>query len=355
MSNILDHKEKLEKMDPGSMRTLLETFPGQLETAIRNGREMKLSIPRKPGAVVITGLGGSAISGDLVRSVAGNGLKIPLFVNRDYQLPAFIDSSSLVLACSYSGNTEETISAYGQARQAGAAIICMTSGGQLETMAIGDQVPVLKLPGGLQPRAALGHALMTLLTALEAIDIIPDMSVPMQETVELVKNLCEQYKIETPLASNRAKRIADTMHGKIAVIYGSSVLLEAAAYRWRTQIAENAKNLAFHHALPEMNHNELVGWQFPEELLRNVGVILLRDKGDHPQVQHRFELTREIIETKAGVAHDVWSEGDSLLARVLSVICLGDFVSLYLAFLNSVDPTPVQVIEDLKKRLSSGR
>ena len=129
--------------------------------------------------------------------------------------------------------------------------------------------------------------------------------------------------------------------------------MESAAYRWRSQIAENAKNLASHHALPEMNHNELVGWLYPEEALRKVGVVLLRDKGDHSQVQRRFDLTRELISGKAGAVNEVWSEGKSLLARVLSVVYLGDFVSLYLAYLNNTDPTPVDVIDYLKKNLSS--
>jgi glucose/mannose-6-phosphate isomerase len=128
--------------------------------------------------------------------------------------------------------------------------------------------------------------------------------------------------------------------------------METAAYRWRSQIAENAKNLSFHHVLPEMNHNELVGWLYPEEVLRHIGVILLRDKGDHPQVQRRFELTRGLIAEKAGFLREVWSEGESILARVLSTIYLGDFVSLYLAYLNGADPTPVAVIDFLKKNLS---
>jgi glucose/mannose-6-phosphate isomerase len=127
--------------------------------------------------------------------------------------------------------------------------------------------------------------------------------------------------------------------------------MDGAAYRWRSQIAENSKNLAFHHVLPEMNHNELVGWMYPEEVLKRVGVVFLRDKGDHAQVQRRFDLTRELIADKAGSLQEVWSEGNSLLARVLSVIYLGDFVSLYLAFLNNVDPTPVHVIDYLKGKL----
>jgi glucose/mannose-6-phosphate isomerase len=142
------------------------------------------------------------------------------------------------------------------------------------------------------------------------------------------------------------------MYGKIVAIYGSNGIMEAAAYRWRSQIAENAKNLAFHHVLPEMNHNELVGWLYPKEVLRKVGVVFLRDRGEHPQIKRRFELTKDLIGDKAGALREVWSEGESLLARVLSTVYLGDFVSLYLAYLNTVDPTPVDVIDYLKKNLS---
>lgn len=350
--SFLDRTDRCAALDAESMRTLLESFPDQLESAVRAGQAISMPKYDEIRLLVVTGLGGSAIGGDLARSVAGPRLRIPLLVNRDYDLPGFVGADSLVFACSYSGNTEETISAYRQARDAKAAIVCITSGGRLQAMAEGNGHAVVSLPAGLPPRAALGYSLVGLLSAMRALQLIPDPAKSFEEAVELTKKLRDSYSASNPESSNPAKSLAVSLHGKIAAIYASSGIMDGAAYRWRSQIEENSKNLAFHHVLPEMNHNELVGWAYPEDVLRQVGVVFLRDKGDHPQVQRRFELTKERISARAGVLHEVWSEGNSLLARVLSVIYLGDFVSLYLAFLNDTDPTPVKVIDYLKMKLS---
>lgn len=350
--SILDQPERCRSMDPKSMGALVESFPEQIRSAAQRGVKLKLPGGGQPNMLIVAGLGGSAIGGDLARSIAGPLLRMPLIVVRDYDLPGFMDASSLVFACSYSGNTEETLSAYQQARQAGAQIVCITSGGQLEAMAKAHSCPVLSLPSGLPPRAALGHSLMTLLAAMQSTEIIPDMAESIDETVDLLSGLRGKYGAANPLSSNPAKSLAQSLYGKIAAIYGANGIMDAVAFRWRSQIEENAKNLAFHHVLPEMNHNELVGWLYPEESLRRIGVVFLRDKGEHPQIKRRFELTRELIGDKAGAVHEIWSEGDSLFARVMSAIYLGDFVSLYLAYLNSVDPTPVQVIDYFKSKLS---
>jgi glucose/mannose-6-phosphate isomerase len=353
--SILDQADHWASIDPRSMHSLMESFPDQIAAAAHAGRSLSLSMPHGTRVLVVAGLGGSAIGGDLARSIAAPHLTIPLVVSRDYELPQFVDASSLVFACSYSGNTEETISCYQQARRVKAPIVCITSGGQLEAMAAKDSVPVIRIPGGLPPRAALGYSLMTLLAALEAMGIIPPMTESVQEALTLLADLRKEYGVSNPETRNAAKTIAHSLKGKLVVIYGSNGITDAVAYRWRSQIEENGKNLASHHQLPEMNHNELVGWQHPAEVLQRAGVVFLRDKGDHPQVQRRFELTREVIAAKAGAVHEVWSKGDSLLARVLSVIYLGDFISLYLAYLNNADPTPVQVIESFKTKLGAPR
>jgi glucose/mannose-6-phosphate isomerase len=351
--SMLDQRDRWISMDPKSMRSLLEAFPEQIQIAAEKGSDLSLPKPKDINVILVTGLGGSAIGGDLVRSITEPQLEIPIIVNRNYDLPGFVGASTLVFACSYSGNTEETLSAYKQSRSAKASIICVTSGGQLESMAKTDGYPVLRLPGGLPPRAALGHALMTLLAAMRAMQIMPNLGGSIGETIALLKRLRNQYGTENPESTNPAKGLARSLHGKLVALYGSNGIMETAAYRWRSQIEENAKNLAFHHVLPEMNHNELVGWQYPEEVLRKIGVVFLRDKSDHPQTQRRFDLVKGLIGEKAGAMHEVWSEGNSLLARVLSVVYLGDFVSLYLAYLNNADPTPVEVIDYLKRNLSA--
>jgi glucose/mannose-6-phosphate isomerase len=351
--SILDQRDRWGSIDPKSMRSLLEAFPEQVQTAAEKVSGLSLPNPKDINVILVTGLGGSAIGGDLVRSITEAQLKMPIIVNRNYDLPGFVSASTLVFACSYSGNTEETLSAYEQSRRAKASILCITSGGKLEGMAKTDGYPVLRLPDGLPPRAALGHALMTLLAAMQAMQFTPNLGESIGETITLLKKLRNQYRTENPESANPAKSLAKSLHGKLVALYGSNGIMETAAYRWRSQIAENAKNLAFHHVLPEMNHNELVGWQYPEEVLRKIGVVFLRDRRDHPQTQRRFDLVKGLIGEKAGSMHEIWSEGDSLLARVLSVIYLGDFVSLYLANLNNADPTPVEVIDYLKRNLST--
>lgn len=329
----------------------MQSFPAQVAGAAEVARTLVLPVPPRVANVIISGMGGSAIGGDVIRTAIATSLRVPLLVCRDYRLPGFIDSSTLVFASSYSGNTEETLSAYEQARAADAAVICLTSGGKLAAQARSHGYPVIQLPAGLPPRAALGYSAVMLLGALTALGLVPDMSDSLRESVELLKQLVARNGPEMPEKNNRAKMVARSLHGRLIAVYASSTILEAAAVRWRGQIEENGKNLAFHHLLPEMNHNELVGWEFPEQSLRQIGVVFLRDRGDHNQVQRRFDLTREIVARKASIVHEVWSEGESLLARIFSVICVGDFVSLYLAWLNSVDPTPVPVIEILKQKL----
>jgi glucose/mannose-6-phosphate isomerase len=351
--SVLDQPDRWPAIDPKSMRSLLEAFPDQVKSAAAGIHGLSFQPGREPRNLVITGLGGSAIGGDIARSVLGQSLAVPLVVNRDYRLPHFVNSSSIVIACSYSGNTEETLSAYQDARRAQAFLVCIASGGRLAEIARHDGVPIVSIPGGLPPRAAFGYSSLAVLGCIQALGLVPDQTPSVEETCSLMASLLQRYSPAVPEVDNPAKRLARSLHGKIVAVYGSNSVLDAAATRWRGQMEENAKNLALHHVLPEMNHNELVGWLNPAHVLLNVAAVFLRDKGDHPQVQRRFDLTREVIEKKAGVVHDVWSEGNSLLARVFSIVYLGDFVSLYLAYLNGVDPMPVEVIESFKRKLSA--
>jgi glucose/mannose-6-phosphate isomerase len=351
--SVLDQPDRLAALDPKSMRTLIGSWPSLVGDAARLAPSLSLTRARDIAQVVVSGMGGSAIAGDVVRAVAAPSLKVPLLVSRDYALPAFAGPSTLVIASSYSGNTEETLSSYQQARAAGASIVCLASGGKLAAAAHEHGYPVIPLPGGLPPRSVLGYSAVMLFGVLTSLGLLPDMGAQFTEAVEVLNRLTARYGPSEPEIHNPAKGIARSLHGKIAAVYASSALLDPAAVRWRGQIEENAKSLAFHHLLPEMDHNELVGWEIPEAALRQIGVIFLRDRGDHHQVQRRFDLTRQIVAQRAGVVQEVWTEGESSIARIFSLVCLGDFVSFYLACLNEVDPTPVSVIETLKQRLVS--
>ncbi len=349
--SVLDRPDRLAALDPNSMRDLIGSWPSLVGDAHQAAR--KLSLPRLHdfANIVVSGMGGSAIGGDVVRAVTAPMLRAPLMVSRDYRLPAFAGPSTLVIASSYSGNTEETLSSYERAQAAGAHIVCLTSGGKLAAAAKRNGHPLILLPAGLPPRSILGYSAIMIFGTLIVLGQLPEMDAQIEEAVSVLTRLTVRNGPSTPESDNPAKGIARSIQGKIAAIYASSALLDPAAVRWRGQIEENAKNLAFHHLLPEMDHNELVGWALPEPVLEKIGVIFLRDRGDHPQVQRRFDFTRQIVARKAGVVHEIWTEGESPLSRIFSVICLGDFVSLYLACLNGVDPTPVPVIESLKQKL----
>ncbi len=351
--SVLDQMDHLASLDPKSMRQLIESWPMFVAGAARTVRTLSLPLPRPASCVLVSGMGGSAIGGDVVRAVAASSLKVPMLVVRGYGLPAFTDASSLVVVSSYSGNTEETLYSYEQARAAGAQIVCLTSGGQLASLAGKYGNPLLQLPAGMPPRTALGFSAIMLFGCLTAAGLLPDMSSHFEEAVVVLNGLVTRYGPGTPESKNPAKIIARSLWGNVVGIYASNGLLDPAAVRWRGQMEENAKNLAFHHVLPEMNHNELVGWELPAHVLQQIGVVFLRDRDDHPQNQRRFDLTREIVALKAAAVHEAWTEGESPLARIFSLICLGDFVSFYLACLNEVDPTPVPVIEMLKQKLGS--
>jgi glucose/mannose-6-phosphate isomerase len=349
--SILDESGVWPVLDPQGMYGLIESFPGQFRSAAKAADEIQLSLEGPFSSIVISGVGGSAIGGDIVRSMAGKSLKLPYAVCRDYSIPGYLSPSSLVIACSYSGNTEETMAFYQSARQAGSPIICIASGGRLAQLAATDGVDAVTVPGGLPPRAALGFSSLALLGCLVKIGVLPGFGADLEETADLLSTLALRYGSKADPKSNAAMNIALSLHGRIAAIYAASGLLEAAAARWRGQIEENAKNLAFHHLLPEMNHNEILGWECPEEALSGLGAIFLRDQEDHPQVQRRFDLTMGLVARRAGIVHEIWSEGNSRLARLFSVLYLSDFVSYYLGLLNGVDPVKIDAIDFLKREL----
>jgi glucose/mannose-6-phosphate isomerase len=351
--SLLDHPEFFERIDARSMRHLLSGFPRQL----RDGLELVqgLEIPRSLTVqhVLVLGMGGSAIGGDVARAALSDLLRVPLLVNRDCRVPAFVGSQTLAIASSYSGNTEETLAACEAAQQAGAWVACLTSGGRLARLAGRDGLPVMRMPGGLPPRAALGYSTAMILGLLAAAQLVPDMSGAVEEAAGLLAAMNSRLRPEIPTADNPAKSLASALHGKLVAVYASEDMLGCAAYRWRCQIEENAKNLALHHTLPEMNHNELVGWELPAELLRHTAVVFLRDCAETAQVRHRVSLTRKLVLRRSGCVHEVFTSGASPFARVMSAVYFGDFVSYYLACLNEVDPTPVEVIDTLKRELAA--
>ena len=354
MPNI-DDISVLKKCDASNMLKLLETFPAQVREAKKIGESFDVPASFKTSYknIVCTGLGGSAIGADILRSYIAGESRLPVFVNRSYTLPKFVDASSLVIVSSYSGNTEETISAYKDALSKGAKIIAVTSGGTIESMAASDGFPAIKIPGGLPPRCALGYSFFPVLILLSKLGIIGDKATSIDEAIGLMEQLiATQIGPAISSEKNIAKTAAKFLFRKFPVIYANQANIDCAATRWRGEIAENSKTLSSMHLFPEMNHNEIVGWEYPKKILKDFAVIMLRDKGDDPRIAKRIEITKKILIKENIEVMEVYSQGDGLLSRVFSLISIGDFVSYYLSILNEVDPTPVERITYLKNELA---
>jgi glucose/mannose-6-phosphate isomerase len=301
-------------------------------------------------------LGGSAIGGSMLQATYAPVLVCPVAVVRDYHLPGYVGPQTLVIASSNSGNTEETLACYDQARKMRTPLLAATTGGKLEVKARADGVPVIKFPGGLQPRAALGYAFIPLVVAAARLALLPKILIDeIDEAAAVLRGVRNANNPDLPTASNTAKQLAAAWVGRIPVIYGSQGERGVAAYRWKTQINENAKAYAIANVLPELNHNETVGWSGGHgqgEPEKNLSVVFLRDDREPAHIAKRVELTSDIIHQHAARIDQIWATGESALARMLSLVYVGDFASCYLALAYGEDPTPVKVIDRLKAELA---
>lgn len=350
---ILNEREAMAEVDPAGMTGLIEDLPRQWREAEAIARAAAIAGIGEVKNVVILGMGGSAIGGDLVKSLLEATAPVPIAVNRDYSLPAYVGKGSLVVASSYSGNTEETLISAAEAKRRGATIVAITTGGQLAAEAEANGWPLIRIPAGLSPRAAIGYSFVPLYVLMERVGIAPSVAAELAETAELLEKLKARYGPDVPVAENPAKQLALSLKGKLPLIYGSYGWTGTAAYRWKTQINENSKAPAVSNTFPELNHNETVGWEVPEEVTRQIELIILRDRHDNKRTQARIDITREIVEERVSGVTELWSEGESPVARLFSLIYPGDFVSLYLALVYRIDPTPVRMIDLLKSRLAS--
>jgi glucose/mannose-6-phosphate isomerase len=303
-------------------------------------------------AVYIAGMGGSAIAGDILEDYVSSHIKVPLQVIRGYDLKGHPEGKILFVFLSYSGNTEETLSLLDQAEGLNADIFMITTGGKLKARAVTRGYPVLVIPDGYPPRGALGYSFISLLYMLSSFYPEVDVERDVSRTVDLLRGLVPSYYS----AGNNSPPyvLAEKIQGKLPVIY-TSAGLESVALRWKGQFSENAKVLACMGVIPEMNHNEICGWQNNPEVLRSIHVIFLRDEGEHPRICVRMGVTRELIEPFASGVTEVKSVGKSLLERIFSLIYMGDFVSFFLSNFLDTDPMPVEKINILKDRLEQSR
>jgi glucose/mannose-6-phosphate isomerase len=348
----LDNLKVMEFIDRSKMLDLQVSFFKQCREALDISKNFKISPSYgKVKNIVISGMGGSAVGGDILRVYLKNQLKVPITVVRDYTLPSFVNRDTLVFSDSYSGNTEETLSAYKQAQKAKAKIIAITGGGKLKKLCEKNITPHIIIPLGQPPRASLGYLFFPMLVTLTKIGLLKAQDKDINETIELLKNLSEELGPGRAIADNYAKQLAVRLYNTVPVIYGSSEQTGIVALRWRNQFNENSKTFAVSNVFPELNHNEVVGWETLINMTKNFHIMILEDKGDHPRVKKRIQITRDIIKDKAAAIESINSRGTSLLARLFSLISLGDFVSTYLAFLYDVDPTSIKAIDYLKNQL----
>jgi glucose/mannose-6-phosphate isomerase len=349
----LDDPVKFEALDAENMLWHISQMPRHMERAWALAQQ--LDFPQKYREVkhvVILGMGGSAIGGTLLQGLVAQECPVPVTIVRDYTVPAFVRGDDcLVVASSYSGNTEETLSAFGEALARGVRGTAITTGGKLQVLARSRNLPIISYDYEGQPRAALGYSFTLLLGLFHHLGLLEDPAAAVSEAVDVMDAWQEELGPEVFTEQNPAKRLAERLVGQLPVVYGSDFLV-AVANRWKTQLNENAKHWAFFEALPELHHNSVVGFGIPEVTRDHTVAVMLRSGLDHPRVKVRWEVTQELLSREGVTSEVLHARGESALAQMFSLIHLGDYVSFYLGMRNEVDPTPVKSIDFLKQRLA---
>jgi glucose/mannose-6-phosphate isomerase len=343
-------RDAIAALDPSGQLNDILDLPEHLRDALWRVESARVAPQDSPGGLVVAGMGGSAIGGALAVAVLGDRASRPIFTARDYALPPWTTPDTTVLCASYSGDTEETLAAYDAAGALGARRVVATTGGQLATLAREDGVPVIPLPGAYQPRAAVGYALVVALDVAALAGVAEQIHIEIDVAAAHAEQLVADWGPDAP-EDSLAKSLARSLHGTIPQIAGAG-LTTPIAYRWKTQINENAKLPCFAAELPELDHNDIVGWEGATELGR-FSTVFLDDCDLHPRVRTRIELTRRLIEPAAAGAYLVETVGETRMERLVSLVLLGDLVSLYLAILRGVDPAAIAVLEQLKTTLAA--
>jgi glucose/mannose-6-phosphate isomerase len=343
----LDDLRALARIDPHDARGVLGRFPDQC----RRARTLAASPPlgtRRPRVIVVAGMGGSAAGGDLLAACAAESVDVPIVVHRGYGLPRVAGPEALVIASSYSGETAEVLSAFEAAVARGVPVVVLTSGGALARRAAETGRPRVELPGGLMPRMALGYLFLPALMLVATAGVTVATAADVDEALAAVEQLAVELAPERPAADNEAKRLALAIGDRLPIIYGGPAT-GTIAYRWKTDIEENAKTLAVAGALPEMNHNEIEAWQ--PSAAKDMHAVLLRDAGDAPEIARRFDVVRELITPSAGGVSEARGRGAGRLARLLTLTYLGQWTSYYLAVLRERDPWSVPILDEVKRRM----
>ena len=340
--------EAVRAVDSSGMIDDVLAQPDQLQDALWRVESAGIRPSDLPGGLVVCGMGGSAIGGDLALTALGDRATRPIRVVRDYGLYPWATGDSLVLCASYSGDTEETLACFESATISEAPRVALTTGGQLAEAARGDGVPVVGIPSGMMPRAAVAYMTVGALECAALCGAAASVHDEIDTACPLLSELVQEWGPDSP-PDSQPKALAHAIRGTIPVIHGAGPT-SAPARRWKTQLNENAKTAAFLSLLPEVDHNEICGWRHGAEVAPIAGVFL-EDPDQHPRMARRIELTAKALEEAGARTIHVQARGETRLQRVLSLVLLGDLVSVYLAVLGGDDPTPVEPIERLKAAL----
>ncbi len=347
MRNMLDDLENLGRVDPSGMLEVITTLPESAEDAIAKAEKIKLS-GKRFRELVVAGMGGSAVGGLLLRDWLQPTSHVPIIVSRDYSLPGYVGRGTLLFAVSYSGGTEETLSAYDEGVAKGAKVVAFTSGNELERRARTSKITIYKLPAGYQPRAAIAHQFFTLAVAARAVGVASDSWWEVEEAIDVLKSLRDEMRPEVPTWSNLAKKLAVEIKGYIPIVYGSPIH-EAVSYRWNTQLNENGKSPAASSFIPEAFHNATVASEGDPELLKHLCAVFLQDPAEGERLKAKARRFIDLLKPRFGKILEVEARGEGRLARMLSALYIGDFTSTYLGILYGRDPSTVESINRLKQ------
>jgi glucose/mannose-6-phosphate isomerase len=345
-------RETIGRFDPTDQLTDVLAIPEHLRDALWKVESAGLEPWDSPGGMIVAGMGGSAVGGQLARAILGDHASRPLLAAKAYGLPPWTTPDTTVLCASYSGDTEETLACYEAAGVIGARRVVVTSGGELASLARADGVPVVPVAGGFQPRAAVAYMTVAALQVAALCGLGPGMNSELDVAADHLEELVIEWGPEGA-PDGLAKQLARSLQGTVPIIAGAG-LTSAIANRWKTQLNENAKVPAYALELPELDHNEIVGWGSAAEFARFTA-IFLDDCDTHPRVKERIELTAQLIAPGAAGVHRIESRGQTSVERVFSLVLLGDLISIYLAVLRGVDPEPVEVLDRLKQELAGER
>lgn len=345
----MDNLDEIRRIDRSNMLSFCVDAPKHYGEAAKIANTFSVGYP-KPQTIVVAGMGGSAIGGELLKDWARDRVTMPIEVCREYSLPAYVNRKTLVFVVSYSGETEESLSVFLDAVKRKCMVVCISSGGKLREFAEKLNVPHLLVPSGMAPRATLPYLFMPLPSILDKIGVVSGVGVEVSDVTSVLKLVSLENLPEKPQSGNFSKTLASNICGTVPVVYGFGIY-RAVAQRFKTQFNENSKVPAKWEVFPELNHNEIVGWEEVGALAKDFSLLFIRDTDEPSEMRRRIETTQKLICKEKLKAFEVWGRGKTKLSKMLSVICMGDFTSVYLAVLRGVDPTPVRTISLLKDKI----